>query len=88
VRNGDSREWHHEPLPRCLRSLRVDNEPSDRSAGCGGMMKPILIEPGKKGNRIVHEWQKCGHRNRLSPDDENKTVLRIMSERAWKPTEG
>jgi hypothetical protein len=76
--------------PQCLWSLHVDIQPGDRMAECRSLIRPILVEPAKKGNRVVHECVKCGHRkpNRLAHDDNIETVLRIMGERARKQVMG
>ena len=59
--------------PYCLYSLHVDSEvPGDRESECQGLMVPIGIELNKKkGTRIEHMCQKCGHRiyNKIASDD-------------------
>lgn len=53
--------------PRCLCSLHVDCFPGDRENRCGGLMRPIRVEPDpRKGFVIVHQCEKCGEikRNR------------------------
>ena len=57
----------------CLCSLHVDLEvPGDRANECKGLMRPIAVELNKKkGTRVLHMCQKCGHKgwNRTAPDD-------------------
>ena len=36
--------------PYCLSSKHVDINPGDREATCHGILKPVAIEPFKKGN--------------------------------------
>ena len=58
--------------PRCLHSRHVDVNPGDRSATCGGLMRPVAVEhSGKKGWVIVHRCLECGElrRNRAALDD-------------------
>jgi hypothetical protein len=64
--------------PRCLCSLHVDIMPGDRQNTCGGILRPIRVEPDpKKGYIIIHRCDKCGEirRNRaaneapVQPDD-------------------
>ncbi len=47
--------------PRCLYSLHVDQNPGDRAADCGGMLKPMGYEARpKKGYMILYVCEKCG----------------------------
>ena len=36
---------HRNHCPYCLSSQHLDNEPGDRAADCGGVMKPISSPP-------------------------------------------
>jgi uncharacterized Zn finger protein len=50
----------------------LDLLPGDRSADCGGLLKPVEIIPhSKKGYQIVHKCQRCGHitKNKMALDD-------------------
>ncbi len=40
--------------PKCLTSLHVDNNPGDRSAGCGGILKPVAWSQNRKKGYIIH----------------------------------
>ena len=47
--------------PYCLCSLHVDNNPGDRNANCGGILKPVELENGRKDlYKIVYKCKKCG----------------------------
>ncbi len=69
--------------PRCLCSLHVDINPGDRANPCGGIMRPIRVEPDpKKGYIIIHKCEKCGaikrnraaHEAKVQPDDLNLLI--------------
>lgn len=64
--------------PRCLCSLHVDIQPGDRANTCGGILRPIRVEPDpKKGYIIIHRCDRCGeirrnraaHEAKIQPDD-------------------
>ena len=58
--------------PCCLWSKHVDIIPGDRASDCGGLMKPINLEPdAKRGWMLVHRCVRCGHvrRNRVAASD-------------------
>ncbi|MDZ7801566.1 MAG: RNHCP domain-containing protein [Trueperaceae bacterium] len=58
--------------PHCLHSLHVDVGPGDRGSDCGGVLEPIGVEPGGKGDwTLVHRCRRCGavRRNRAALDD-------------------
>jgi len=67
---------------QCLWSKHVDNDPGDRAAGCGGLMKPSAFEQEHDGMNVVHECRSCGHvkKNKLSLDDNIDVVAKIMRE--------
>ena len=45
--------------PYCLSSKHVDINPGDRAEKCHGTLKPIAIEPSKKGtHKIVYKCLK------------------------------
>ena len=58
----------------------MDVNPGDRSADCGGMMKPVSFEQKSGGWRILHKCEKCGHKkiNRLSKDDDFDIMFGIQ----------
>lgn len=64
--------------PVCLWSLHLDENPGDRAAGCGGLMRPVCVETDpRKGYILVHRCEKCGairrckaaHEAKVMPDD-------------------
>jgi len=67
--------------PFCLYSLHVDLEvPGDRKCECEGLMVPVGLELNKKkGDRIIHICQKCGHKsyNRIAPDDDYDLICEL-----------
>jgi len=78
VPEGASSE-HRNHCPNCLSSLHVDNEPGDRSAGCGGIMEPIGVWVRKGGEwAVIHRCKRCGHitSNRAAADD---NPIKLMS---------
>ena len=72
--------------PECLWSKHVDNNPGDREATCGGMMKPFWIE--KEGNKffVYQRCEKCEHekRNFIGTDDNFDAAVEIMKQEANK----
>lgn len=71
--------------PKCLWSKHVDNNPGDRGAGCGGMMKPIGVEGTQVGYSLLYRCESCGfeNKNKVSDRDDFEVVLKIA--RAKKP---
>ena len=64
--------------PFCLCSLHVDINPGDRANTCGGILRPIKVEPdAKRGYIIIHKCDRCGgisrnksaHEAKIQPDD-------------------
>ncbi len=58
--------------PRCLWSRHVDVVCGDRSAGCGGMMRPVAVQQdSRRGWMIVHRCTRCGaiRRNKAALND-------------------
>ena len=57
--------------PFCLWSRHLDVLPGDRAATCGGMMRPVKVEPdSRRGLVIIHRCEVCGclRRNKAVPD--------------------
>lgn len=76
--------------PFCLWSLHVDNLPGDRANPCGGLMKPIRVEPDpKKGFVIIHRCTECGeirrnraaHEAKVQPDDRSLLIRLTAGEK-------
>ncbi len=55
--------------PNCLWSRHVDNNPGDRAATCGGMMRPVGVEKSGDGFIITHKCEQCGKTIRQHADD-------------------
>ncbi|MDO8481569.1 MAG: RNHCP domain-containing protein [bacterium] len=68
----------------CLWSKHVDVNPGDRTAVCGGMMKPVRIEGSASAYFIIHECVRCGKtgRNIIDKMDNIETVLSIAKDAA------
>lgn len=69
--------------PFCLCSLHVDVNPGDRANPCGGLLRPIRVEPdARRGFIILHKCEKCGaivrckaaHEAKIQPDDTNLLI--------------
>lgn len=63
--------------PACLFSRHVDVHPGDRAAACGGLMKPIALEPDGEAYRLTHRCLSCGEakRNRTDERDDREALL-------------
>jgi formylmethanofuran dehydrogenase subunit E len=64
--------------PFCLTSLHVDQNPGDRSANCGGLMRVIDYEiNSKKGVILVFKCETCGEikRNKANLKDRQQPDL-------------
>lgn len=70
--------------PECLWSKHVDINPGDRAATCGGLMKPTAIENENGEYVVTHTCVKCKYskRNKVSPNDNFDTVVKIAAELA------
>ncbi len=68
--------------PSCLWSKHIDNDPGDRAAACGGMMKPIRIEGSSPAYRIVHRCERCGIERRVNvaATDDAGAIIAIARE--------
>ena len=76
--------------PFCLWSLHVDINPGDRANTCGGILRPIKVEPDpKKGYIIIHRCEKCGaicrnkaaNEAKVQPDDINLLIKLTAADR-------
>lgn len=67
----------------CLYSKHVDDHiPGDRASLCGGLMVPIGVEYlGKKGYRLIHVCERCGHRHKniTSPQDNWDLIINLST---------
>jgi hypothetical protein len=69
--------------PHCFYSLHVDAMiPGDRLETCGGLMKPAAIFQKNGKWVVIHLCEKCGieRRNRLAPDDNFETAIKLNCE--------
>ena len=64
--------------PHCLYSRHVDNNPGDRLATCGGMMRPISVELSGDKYIITHKCEICGKTKRQHTS-ENDSIDAIIS---------
>jgi hypothetical protein len=81
--SGDGYTNH---CPGCLWSRHVDEDPGDRGAGCGGMMRPVGVESRRGRQVVVHRCEACGvvRRVRVAPAD----VAAALVEVARRAAEG
>lgn len=79
VVHGDGYTNH---CPRCLWSRHVDNNPGDRAATCGAMMRPVAAQPAGDGFIITHKCEKCGKtiRQKSTPDDDVDTLIKLTAQ--------
>jgi hypothetical protein len=70
--------------PKCLWSKHVDNDPGDRAAECGGMMRPISIEGSSPDYRIVHRCERCGmiRKVNVATGDEPQALIALSGKTA------
>lgn len=64
---------------QCLWSKHVDINPGDRSATCGGLMKPTAIENEQGDYVLTHTCERCHHkkRNKVAPNDNFDAVVAL-----------
>jgi rubrerythrin len=76
--NGNGYTNH---CPECLYSKHVDNQPGDRAANCGGMMKPIGVEKNAEAIILIHQCEKCGYqkRNKVAPEDNSALIIELSN---------
>lgn len=68
--------------PSCLWSKHVDNDPGDRAAGCGGMMRPIGAQFERDGFVLTHHCVVCGKQitNKAAPGDDQDLLISLTSQ--------
>ena len=71
--------------PECLWSRHVDNNPGDRAATCGGMMRPTMIEADGDRFIITHVCEICGKtkRQRTSDNDNMDAIIEISKNNSF-----
>lgn len=66
--------------PFCLYSIHVDIYPGDRLCECKGSLKPVGIENGKKGYKIIYKCESCGEkRKNIVANDDNMDIIINLS---------
>ena len=65
--------------PHCLWSRHVDENPGDRAATCGGMMRPVSVAPDGARCVITHKCEICGKvkRQRTSDTDDMDAIIKL-----------
>ncbi|MDR0946672.1 MAG: RNHCP domain-containing protein [Ruminococcus sp.] len=68
--------------PFCLCSLHLDENPGDRAADCGGILRPVGIKTSKKGIQIEYICEKCKtpKRNIMAADDDYDLICNLSSQ--------
>ena len=71
--------------PNCLWSRHVDENPGDRAATCGGMMRPIAAEADGARFVITHKCEQCGKikRQRTSDDDNIDVIIEVSRDNSF-----
>ena len=66
--------------PHCLWSRHVDENPGDRAATCGGMMRPISVVPDGVRFVITHRCEICGKiKRQRTSDNDNIDAIIVLS---------
>ena len=70
----------------CLCSVHLDENPGDRQSNCGGVLRPVGIESGRKQKenfRIIHKCDKCNAiKKNISAHDDNYDLIVELSARS------
>lgn len=71
--------------PKCLWSRHVDNNPGDRAATCGGMMRPVGAEKSGDGFIITHKCDACGKtiRQRAAENDDIDAIIALTADNSF-----
>ncbi len=71
--------------PNCLWSRHVDENPGDRAATCGGMMRPIAVSVVANGYVITHKCEKCGKqiRQHAAENDNTDAIIDISRDNSF-----
>jgi DNA-directed RNA polymerase subunit RPC12/RpoP len=67
---------------KCLCSVHLDINPGDRASDCGGILRPVGVEPHKKGNfKLVYKCEKCGQikKNIAANDDAFDLIVKLST---------
>ena len=65
----------------CLTGLHVDIHPGDRMNECGGVLRPIGIQPKSGKLKIVYRCEACSEQifNSIAPDDDMEMLAELAS---------
>ncbi|MDE0661457.1 MAG: RNHCP domain-containing protein [Gammaproteobacteria bacterium] len=67
----------------CLTSKHVDIHPGDRTAACGGLMRPVCVDAKHGRWRLTHRCVRCGfERTNYARPEETEAVIRLMRDLA------
>lgn len=67
----------------CLTSKHVDIHPGDRTATCGGLMRPVSVDANHGRWRLTHRCERCGfERANFARPEETDAIIRLMRELA------
>lgn len=71
--------------PHCLWSRHVDNNPGDRAATCGGMMRPISVATDADKYIITHKCEICGKtkRQRTCDADDIDVIIALSADNSF-----
>ena len=71
--------------PHCLWSRHVDNNPGDRAATCGGMMRPISVASDGDRYIITHQCEVCGKikRQRTCDADDIDAIIALSADNSF-----
>jgi hypothetical protein len=69
----------------CLCSKHVDVNPGDRMNHCNGTLRPVAVQPHKKGIQIVYKCDQCGEikRNIAARDDNQRKISEVAEQNAF-----
>ena len=70
--------------PDCLWSRHVDEQPGDRAAECGGLMRPVAVGGPAEAYRILHRCEACGRErwNRAAGADDFEALLALARQQS------
>lgn len=65
--------------PTCLCSRHVDNNPGDRAANCGGLMRTVAWRHKDGSQDILHRCEACQYEkwNKIAGDDNMEALVNL-----------
>lgn len=71
---------------KCLCSIHLDENPGDRQSSCGGILRPVGVEQGKKQLKIIHKCEKCGavKKNITAEDDDYCVIVELSARNVYE----